>query len=543
VTAPAGETNHIEVVGSGANYIVRETGTAPLTSSAPSCSASGVKQFTCTIFAPGSTAPTTGIFVGLQNLDDSVKVTSQPPSLFVELSGGDGNDTLISGPGVQITLDGNNGFDTVDYSTGHPAAVNVSLDGVANDGGSNDGGSENVRNIERVIGGDGNDFFRGNTGANTFEGRAGVDTVSYSERTAAQPVTVTANGVGGDGMAGEGDNVGTDIENITAGAGNDTLGGNAAKNLLNGGSGIDTATYAGTALNVVANLDNLANDGPAGEDDQLSGFESLTGGNGNDSLTGSTGPNRLDGGPGADVLEAGDGADAVVGGDGNDQLIGGAGIDSYAAGAGNDSATAFDGLGEPVDCGTGTDTATVDVADKLTACETVRRVDEILDVDRDGSLTPQDCNDNNPAIRPGANDIPRNGIDEDCSGSDAKRRSVQSTITHQWAFNNVFAQARKFTINKVPARGVVRLKCKPPKGRKRACPFKVKRRESVRGAKHMSFLSAFKKKKLPVGTVIEVRITRKNWIGRVFRFKVRSSKIPRVRTLCLAPGKKKPGKC
>ena len=64
--------------------------------------------------------------------------------------------------------------------------------------------------------------------------------------------------------------------------------------MLNAGAGVDTATFAGTAENVVANLDGVANDGPPGQDDHLIGFESLTGGTGNDSprLTGAEPPGR-----------------------------------------------------------------------------------------------------------------------------------------------------------------------------------------------------------------------------------------------------------
>ena len=105
-----------------------------------------------------------------------------------------------------------------------------------------------------------------------------------------------------------------------------------------------------------------------------------------------------------------------------------------------------------------------------------------------------------------------------------------------WRFNDVFTQVTTFAVKKVPAGGTVRLKCTPPKGKKKACPFKTRKRESANGTKSMNLVKSFKGKKLPVGTKIEVRISKRNQIAKVIRYTTRSGKVPKSKTLCLAAG-------
>jgi len=50
---------------------------------------------------------------------------------------------------------------------------------------------------------------------------------------------------------------------------------------------------------------------------------------------------------------------------------------------------------------------------------------EIEDLDADGFLSTEDCDDENPNIYPGAEDIPGNGIDEDCDGIDLLSSTIE----------------------------------------------------------------------------------------------------------------------
>jgi hypothetical protein len=117
--------------------------------------------------------------------------------------------------------------------------------------------------------------------------------------------------------------------------------------------GVDAAAYDERVASVIVSLDGLANDGEEGEHDLINDVEAVVGGSGGDSLTGSADSEGLFGGASADTINGLGGEDVLNGGAGNDTIL------------------ARDGRTDEIDCGPGTDSATVDASDKIAGCETV----------------------------------------------------------------------------------------------------------------------------------------------------------------------------
>ena len=117
-------------------------------------------------------------------------------------------------------------------------------------------------------------------------------------------------------------------------AGNDILEGGLGDDVINGGGGIDTASYAHAAGGVIFNLTGGSSSGADGND-TLVGIENATGSDFDDELYGSSGDNVLQGLGGGDFIQGRNGNDTIDGGDGDDFLLGDAGELSIAYG-GND---------------------------------------------------------------------------------------------------------------------------------------------------------------------------------------------------------------
>jgi len=168
-----------------------------------------------------------------------------------------------------------------------------------------------------LLGGEGNDTLIGSTNNDYLDGGSGTDTVSYVDRSSAidaslvtlaalnrfgasseagaDAATAAPTGGGGQINLEEFDSY-YDIENITGGAGPDTLTGNFTANVLSGGPGNDT-------LSAAAGSDTL---------DGGTGVDSFAGGDGDDVLEGRDGAAdaTFDCGAGADEARVDTAADA-----------------------------------------------------------------------------------------------------------------------------------------------------------------------------------------------------------------------------------------
>ena len=302
------------------------------TSSTGECPAAGITfvvafggggndQITLDMCGLCASSPSGLIFgeAGDDKLDGAAATGSGPSSASYGMRGGDGSDRLTSGNG-EDTLAGEAGNDVLEAYDGADTV----------DGGAGDDSlsAESLQDAADVyIGGDGFDTIGGNVST-------GLD---FSEPDA--DIGVSLDGVANDGEPGEGDNVMPDVERVKALGRHVTLvGSNAANELIATG---DSSTIRGLG--------------------------------GDDRLIGADGADSLEGGEGADYLEGGFGPDVLDGGGGVDQFVGDK-TERDVIASGNDTIRARDGLAEQINCGIGSDKATVDASDVVDpSCEEVDR--------------------------------------------------------------------------------------------------------------------------------------------------------------------------
>ncbi|NHB77523.1 calcium-binding protein [Rhodobacter calidifons] len=171
---------------------------------------------------------------------------------------------------------------------------------------------------DNLSGQDGDDLLSGGNGDDNAFGGGGNDTI--------------LGGTGDDRLAGDDGNDsltgGTGDDSLTGWNGNDTLDAGAGDDLIDGGAGTDTLVFR-TASAVTVDLEVQEGQNTGQGFDRILGIENVTGGAGNDRLGGNASRNVLVGGIGDDILAGRAGNDFLIGGLGNDRLNGGAASDTF----------------------------------------------------------------------------------------------------------------------------------------------------------------------------------------------------------------------
>jgi Ca2+-binding RTX toxin-like protein len=182
-------------------------------------------------------------------------------SIYSDSLTGDSKNNQIQGFSGADTINGGLGFDTAVYVDAI-FAINVNLTtGVVSGG----GGPDSLVSIERIIGSRFNDTLTGSVANESFLGGFGAD-------------------------------------------------------IINGGGGIDTVEYNFVGSGVIVNLLTGAVSGSAGND-VLSNIENVSGSIFNDTITGNAFANNLKGNGGSDRLDGGAGADTLSSGAGVDTFV------------------------------------------------------------------------------------------------------------------------------------------------------------------------------------------------------------------------------
>jgi len=356
-TETAGENNNLTISQSGSTVTFTDPGAASF-SVADGCFVSGTNSVTCP--AP---SPSFEIEVKLGPGNDFARALSSVTApirweriVTIGQPRGPGNDTYIGGAGPDYfyaevggdNYTGGGGTDRVIYDVDDDHEAGVS---VTLDDVANDGipgEQDNVGDdIEQVIGTVGPDSIKGSGAGNFIVGLEGADLLE--------------GGGGPDLIYGDAESCAPGLpgpDTLEGGAGNDDLFGCGGDDILL--SGADTAGPDADVFNGGAGTDSLSFasrsdsidadlvDGEVGEGDEVIGVETLLGGSGHDALAGNNFNNTIVGGPGNDLVEGLGGTDVVDGGPGNDNLYGDAGSDDLRGGGGLDAVYEYATAAVPV---------------------------------------------------------------------------------------------------------------------------------------------------------------------------------------------------
>lgn len=161
--------------------------------------------------------------------------------------------------------------------------------------------------------------------------------------------------------------------------------------------------------------------------------------------------------------------------------------------------------------------------------------DGIVGLDRDGDgemAIPggPDCNDGNRAINTRGREIRGNRADEDCKGGAAPLRRFARKPLIEGVGRGSRTFITTFSVARVPAKTKIELKCSTCRRKKVTLTLRVPRAQ-------VNMATRLRPRLLRAGTVLELKISRREFRTEALRVTLRAGKRPVLRSLCAAPGK------
>jgi len=276
---------------------------------------------------------------------------SLPTRRPTRLDGGEGGDRIRGGEGrdtIWFSDDHDDGTDSYRggagrdiarvYAGGATARASLTLDGVANDGYRCPGpaceGDDLAPDIEEVVGSQADEIIAGGPGRQVLWGGPGHDTLIGGRGDDLLGGQAGNDSLfGGDGEDSLFDDQGSNA--LSGGRGADTMWAGPGSDLIHGGPGTDSVSYFDASGPVHVSLNGIADDGGAGErDDLFPDVEDVVGTSFDDTLVGDGDANILWGLEGDNILRGRGGDDQLIGRHGDDTADGGPGTDTCFLGAG-----------------------------------------------------------------------------------------------------------------------------------------------------------------------------------------------------------------